>query len=182
MFNIPENAVQRFLNLKQSAKDLPDEIKVGGMFNTVENIRADAKELASLIETARTEAKAPFIEQGKAVDDAAKLFSKPLQSIVEKCDKLRTQYRDKMEVAQHVTLPAAVADMGISIPDLSSFAGTVTAPPPVLKSRTHKAVEIVDMNAIPMAYYTLDLVKLRADLLAGKTVAGARLVDKEILL
>lgn len=51
----------------------------------------------------------------------------------------------------------------------------------IVKTRTHREVEITDEKKIPDEYWVIDMVKLRKDVLGGTKVAGARIVEKEII-
>jgi hypothetical protein len=51
-----------------------------------------------------------------------------------------------------------------------------------IPTRKIAKVEIVDSNSIPREYLVIDMVKLRADLLTGKEVKGARLIYETIIV
>jgi hypothetical protein len=180
-FTLPENTLQRFLNLKSMGESLPVEIKTGGGLKSVEAVREDAKSLFADIEKVRVQAKAPYLEQGKLVDAAAKILAEPLDAIVTKCDRLRREYRDKVVNAMSKVQIVPDARPG-EIPDMSANTGTLLEPIPVFKSRKHQTVVIHDEAAVPREFWTLNLPMIRAALLAGNSVPGAALEQTEILL
>jgi len=49
------------------------------------------------------------------------------------------------------------------------------------KTQKRREIEITDESKIPQEYYKLDLVLLRKDALAGKEIAGVKVVVKEVV-
>jgi len=50
------------------------------------------------------------------------------------------------------------------------------------KTRKHRDIEIIDEKKIPAEYWEINMVSLRRDALAGKEIAGVKVVVKEIVI
>lgn len=52
----------------------------------------------------------------------------------------------------------------------------------VIKKRIQRDIEIVDKTQIPLEYLIPDMVAIRKDALAGKVIAGVKVIEKTIIL
>lgn len=173
--------IQSFKNVQHLASEIPREIKVADAYRRATDCHALAKQLYKEVDEKREASKAPFLEAGRAIDAAAKLFLTPLDEIIGDMNKLRDDYKKRLVAeAAPPTRPDAIAIGGI--PDLSQQSKTADTELPFVRTRSYMALEVFDLSLIPRQYLVVDNAKVLDALKAGIDVPGARLTKRETYL
>lgn len=141
--------------------------------------------LAKQVETQREAAKRPYLDAGKAIDKAAKTVSDPLNKMIAHVKGKLADYamvveRQRQEAAAEQTRRELAAEqeakatgrtpelvLSVEIPEAAA-----------ITTRKVPEVEILDLNLIPREFFVLDQAKLKAALIGGADVPGAKLIHK----
>lgn len=146
---------------------------------TFDHVRALVKDAATLkrhVEASRQVAKRPHLDIGKTIDDAAKPFIERLDLLISEGKNQERQFlineeqkRLAAEAARAAAEAAALRDQSRPTAPLVPVVMTqqITAP-----LQTRPEVFITNEAAIPREYLIVDMVRLRADALAGKVIPG----------
>lgn len=150
-----------------------------------QELLSDIVKLGGMIDKDRTKAKAPYLEAGKAIDAAAKVFSAPLAKLENEVRQKLTDYKFEIErqraAAFNVQRQAelkAEKEAGDRTPALAATAAVAIPEAMGVKTRKYQVLKI-DANKLPDMYWIPDEMSIRAALAKGEVVPGARFVTEE---
>ncbi len=142
-----------------------------------------AKKTVKEVDTYRLTITAPYRNKVAELNDAANKIISRLQSVEksfftalkkyeneqrQKERELQEQLRREHEAALLANAPAVRVEV---VPAVEK---------PTIKSRVYKEVKIVDAAKIPREFLTPNIAAIEVELKAGRTVAGAVLVDRVV--
>lgn len=154
--------------------------------DAVRSVMARSRSLITQIDGARTASKAPYLAVGKTIDAAAKNVTARLQQIVDEAKgqiedfiaerdrQIAELERQRLEAeAEARRVQQAALAAGQPVRPTAPLA-VVPLPPEAVKApiQTRPDVQVVDPSLVPREYLLLDMVKIRADALAGKVIPG----------
>ncbi len=168
-------------SLGERMGELPD-ITDQASFDAVRAVVKDAKALERQVEACRLVARQPYQMVVDTIDTLAKQYLAPLKAIqmegkaqegafiVERDRRIAEAERDRLiaeAAAANHTDDRPTAPLVVQ-PPMEEFKAPISY---------HDEMKIVDEALIPMEYRVIDMVRLRRDALAGKTIPGV-IVEK----
>lgn len=145
-------------------------------FDAVRDLVRDANTMRKHVETSRQLAKRPFLDIGNTIDATAKPFLERLDVLIVEGKNQERHFlaeRDRLiaEANERQRLLELEAQKDTSRPTAPLMA---VAMPAVINAAlaTRPEVVIVNVALIPREYLVPDMVRIRADALAGKPIAG----------
>jgi hypothetical protein len=165
----------------------------------VHHLGVQANKLRSLVEAQRQNAKAPFLDAGRALDAAARRVLDPLEAIVAEAREQETTYlleRDRQlkvaadararleqEVLRAAAAAAAAQANVPAAPALPVLVPTVQQDETAARLTSIPEVVVVDESQVPSEYWVLDMTNVRRDALLlhaqGKTFPGVEVRQRK---
>lgn len=171
-------------------------------FQQATKIRDQLNQIRKDLEAARERAKRPFINENRRIDGLANVLFDQIKPAVQRLDAARLKFRDaqknptvtmesvhiqqqpdgSFKEIERSTFTFDPNNLGGTPIDMSGNIIEAPAGVPKMRTRTVQVLEITDLNQIPDAFFDLNEARVKAALVAGDAVPGARLVSKEIPL
>ncbi len=159
-------------------------------YDALRKVGREAGALMKAVNAQRANAKQPWTDVAKAIDDAARPITDALQAVIDEVkgqgtlfiqeqDRLRIAAEEAARIAQ-ATANAAMAAQPGNAPQL-----VVTALPMeiVAPTSTRPEVEVLDRSIIPIEFWDLNMTRLRqAVVTEGREVPGARKVMNTVVV
>lgn len=151
-------------------------------YDALRKVGREAGALVKAVNAQRANAKQPWTDVAKAIDDAARPITAALQAVIDEVkgqgtlflaeqDRLRIAAEEAARIAQ-ATANAAMAAQPGNAPVL---AVTVLPMEIVAPTQTRPEVEVLDLSIIPDEFWDLNLARLRQAVVTdGREIPGAR--------
>lgn len=151
--------------------------------DAVRAVMVAASRLAGQVDAQRANAKRPWAEVGKAIDEAAKPIVGRLTMVKNEAKSqieafVLEQDRIKAEAARAQAIAQAAAAAALQQGNAPQLQVTVLPTPISAPTQQHRVVRITDIALIPKDYFDLNTNRVRQALLEGKVVPGAELVEE----
>lgn len=151
----------------------------------IEQVMKDAARLRREVEKSRKAVKQPFLDGGRAVDDAAKKPLSLLDDIVGECKTQLADYHNAQQAKAEAHF-AEAQRLAEQAPDAGyTQAAALTAAPQVITgvpTMTRKVVDVVDESLLPREYLVPDMPKIRQAALAGVPIPGVTVRDETVVV
>jgi hypothetical protein len=168
-------------------------------FQQATKIRDQLNQIRKDLEAAKERAKRPFINENRRIDGLANVLFDQIKPAVQRLDSARTKFRDAcknpvlefngvrivcdptLQSGEVLVVQSGGTGLGVPV-DMSGNVIEAPASVPVMRTRTVQVLEITDESLVPREYLDVNETRVKAALVAGTPVPGARLVPKEIPL
>lgn len=184
---LTDDFLSGMLTLIGSAEQmLAEPIGNNDLFDRLTTVRDSLNKIKIDVDTRRTEANRPFLGEQRRINQLADVLFDLVKPVILRLDASRKAFQklaaQPIELP-HDMIPAGSLD-GMVRAALNGTAAVVTQAhePVVIKSRSMQVLDIFDVTLIPQQYLVVDTALVKAALLAGTHVPGARFIQKEILL
>jgi hypothetical protein len=153
-----------------------------------QDLLADLVKLKNMIDGQRVAAKAPYLDAGKKIDAAAKIYLAPLDdyALLVRA-KLKTYQMDvdRKRLAAHAEIARLEAAARVDAEKTgrtASLAASAAVPVPVavgVKTREFKVKKVVDIAKVPAKYLIVDWAAVDADMEAGMPLPPGLAIETE---